>query len=303
VEFRKPILIHHKAEYSGQAVPGSLTALRECLEAGAKYIEIDIIPIADGNFVLFHDSALEEGTDGAGLVINKTSAELKKLHYTLNGKTTTEPLGFLSQAAELAARTATFEELQLDLKPYAMLTDGHLAALRDAIRPIKDRVRISSEADWLIRRLHTFDPSLRLGFDPSFYLDIPEEEHGVIACSVLPAGAYGYCDAHPLAWQRWGETAEYLALRAGTLSLLVPPDCCWYLRADLLRQILADGFDFIDYLHRRGEKVAAWTIHENQPQDLEKARYLARAGIDLLTAANAPRLAALMQASGLAVSL
>jgi glycerophosphoryl diester phosphodiesterase len=35
--------------------PNSLSALRHCLQAGARFVEVDIMPLADRDFALLHD--------------------------------------------------------------------------------------------------------------------------------------------------------------------------------------------------------------------------------------------------------
>ena len=44
------LLIHHAANRGKPFRPASLRGLRECLEAKARIMEIDIIPLADGDF-------------------------------------------------------------------------------------------------------------------------------------------------------------------------------------------------------------------------------------------------------------
>jgi hypothetical protein len=111
-----------------------------------------------------------------------------------------------------------------------------LERLVTEIQPIKDRGRVTSVADWALRRLRALDADLPLGFDPLLYLDVSPhqaEEHGP-AVPPCRTGAYGYWDDHPLATRRWGKTANYLAARAEALWAQVPPGGIWYIRAGLL---------------------------------------------------------------------
>ncbi|MCJ7694253.1 MAG: hypothetical protein MUO40_02405, partial [Anaerolineaceae bacterium] len=55
-------LIHHAANRDHPFPAGSLSAVRSCLESGAAFVEIDVLPIADNSFVLLHDLDLSETT-------------------------------------------------------------------------------------------------------------------------------------------------------------------------------------------------------------------------------------------------
>jgi len=52
------LLIHHAASGQTPRPPNSLWALQACLEAGARAVEVDISPLADGEFVLLHGQCL-----------------------------------------------------------------------------------------------------------------------------------------------------------------------------------------------------------------------------------------------------
>ena len=49
---------------------------------GVKVVEIDVWKTVDGDFAVFHDSALDDKTTGTGKVEDKTLAELKTLSFT-----------------------------------------------------------------------------------------------------------------------------------------------------------------------------------------------------------------------------
>jgi glycerophosphoryl diester phosphodiesterase len=166
-----------------------------------------------------------------------------------------------------------------------------------ALQPVKDRVRVTSGADWALRRLRDLDADLALGFDPLLYLEWkpPAESarHGERQRTRPPfrLGVYGYRDDHPLASRRWGETADYLAARAEALWVQAPTGAIWYIHAGLLACALDDGFDWIADLHARGTEVDAWTLDPDRPEHVALARRLMAAGIDRITTNNAPALA------------
>jgi glycerophosphoryl diester phosphodiesterase len=254
-------------------------------------VEVDLCPLADGNFALLHDRLLEHSTDGSGPVNAHTTDQIRDLRLMWRGIVTNEPVGLLDQALDLVACHPHPLELQLDLKPYTPLSDRILSHLVATLQPVKDRVRVTSVADWTLRRLRHHDADLPIGFDPLLYLDVsPHEMEDGLPTPPLRQGAYGYWDDHPLAIERWGTTAEYLAARAQALWLQAPSGAIWYIRASLLSRILEDGFDWIATLHNWGVQVTAWTLNAHDPNNLQLAQQLAEAGVDRITTDNAPEL-------------
>lgn len=284
------LLVYHAARGDRGHVPNSIRGLQACLDEGARVIEVDISPLADGEFLLFHDSLMENGTTGSGLVSAHTADQIRGLRLTQKGVVTDEPVGLLSQALELVARHPHAVELQLDLKPYSFLPETVLSRLVAALQPVKDRVRVTSVADWALRRLHAMDAAIPLGFDPLFYLDVslPDDASGEQSVPPYQVGAYGYRDDHPLAARRWGQTADYLAARAEALWAQAPLGDVWYIRGKLLARALEDGFDWIANLNARGVQVDAWTLDPARPSDVPLARHLLAAGVDRITT-NAPQ--------------
>ncbi len=84
---------------------------------------------------------------------------------------------------------------------------------------------------------------------------------------------------------------EYLAMRAEGLAAQASAGT-WYVRATLLARMLADGFDWIDWLHLHGIQVAAWTLNPNQPHHIALARRLSVLGVDRITTDDPAGLAA-----------
>lgn len=276
-----PLFIHHAATQGGRFPPSSLSGLAACLAAGAAVVEVDVVPLADGDFALLHDGRLDACTDGAGPVAAATADQVRRLRLRWRGALTDEPVATLSQAVALATTHPGLVELQLDLKPHAPLTHATLARLIQVVQPIRSQVRVTSVADWALRRLRALDPGLALGFDPLLYLDLertPDDER------IPPqhTGVYGYLDDHPLATDRWGSTQDYLAARADALAAQVTTDI-WYVRATLLARMFADGFDLIAWSHGHGMAVAAWTLNPDQPHHVALARQLIGLGVDRIT--------------------
>ena len=287
-----PVLIHHAAKRGHNHPPSSLRAIRACLDADARVIEVDISPLADGDFLLFHGQHLEDGTDGSGLVAAQTTSEVSRLHYTRSGGENAEPVGMLSQAMELLLHHSQPVELQLDLKPYAPLTDSVLMDLLRTIEPVKERIRVTSPADWALRRLRVLDSDLPLGFDPLLYIEAGTSVERNPHKPPFRLGEYGYWDDHPLASRRWGETKEYLAIRAEALWVQSPSDAVWYLPAQTLELTLNDGFDWINFLHGCGAEVDVWTLNPDRSEHITVAQRMIASGIDRITTTDAPAMAA-----------
>jgi glycerophosphoryl diester phosphodiesterase len=218
-------LIHHAANCSHHHPSGSLSALVHCLSAGAKYIEIDVIPLADGSFALLHDQHLEAATDGKGLAPQMTRAQVSRLHYKVDGQVTDEPVGFLEDAIDLLRQHPHTQRLQLDLKPFSLLTEPTLQSFLQILHPVLERVQVTSVADWILRTLAQRVPGLALGFDPLLYLDIVEETPRPENIPPFRVGAYGLLDDHPLSAYQWGPPAEYFAERAESLLVQAPGGC------------------------------------------------------------------------------
>lgn len=282
--------VRHAARCSSAHPPSSLAGIRACLAAGAELVEVDIQALAGGDYALLHDALLEESTTGRGPTGLHTAAQVRKLGLTLGGAATGERVALLSQVVEILQSEPLPVELQLDLKvhPTAPGAEAQLGELARLVAPLGNRVRVSSTADWVLRRLHALAPHLALGFDPLLYLDRREPD----PAPPFRTGAYGYRDDHPLAAVCWGPPHEYLLERAEALWAQVPFAGVWYIRGTMLAAALSDGFDWTAFLHARRALVTAWTLDAARPSDVETVQRLIAAGVDRITTNDAPALAA-----------
>ena len=73
-----PIPEAHRG-YSARYPENTLLAFQKAIAAGAKSIELDIHPSADGQFMVIHDASLERTSNGQGEVAQHSAAELAKL--------------------------------------------------------------------------------------------------------------------------------------------------------------------------------------------------------------------------------
>lgn len=281
-------LVLHAANYDHHIPAGSLSGLEVSLQAGINWIEVDAIPLKDGDFALLHDPKLENISNLSGNVAEQTAEILQQLKY----KGSEHHLGTLSQAVALLQKYPIDGFLQLDLKPYAPLTPTSMSNLVKLIRPVEHAIMVSSVADWAIRLLRRIAPDLSLGFDPLLYLDLVGEEPREEGIPPFRVGAFGYLDDHPLAVQRWGKTGEYFAARAEALLQQVPPDITWFLNAQLLDEAMLAGFDWIKYLHETGNTIDAWTLDLDR---CELAVRIKKSGVDFITTNQLPEMLACLE--------
>src|SRR5204863_5059208 len=118
-------------------------------------------------------------------------------------------------------------------------------------------------------------PTLPMGFTITQYLDgVPETTRPDAIPGVR--GAYGYLDAHPLARQRYGPTADYLRDRLTGLLRLVPGVRDLHVRLLAVERMLDDGFsDLAQLVHGQGALLDVWTLNAETPDwraRLERAR-------------------------------
>lgn len=276
-------LILHSANIDHNLPPGSLIALEKSLKAGVSRIEVDVIPLQDGDFALLHDSQLEHLSDSKGAVTDYSSKEIQSFTY----KDSVHKLGTLRQAVDLIQSHTLDGFFQLDLKPYAPLTPASMRDLVQIIQPIHEVVMVSSVADWAVRLLKRLSPSLKLGFDPLLYLDLVEDEPREEGVPPFRVGAFGYLDEHPLAIQRWGSLNDYFEARAEALIQQVPSGITWFINAQLLEEASIAGFNWVEFLQKNGNTVNAWTLDMDRVQ---LAKKMVALGVDFITTNQLPEM-------------
>src|SRR4051812_2601069 len=115
----------HSANWDPSLPENSLQALEVCLRAPVARAEIDLVPLADRDFLLYHDSVLDRGSTGTGPVGELTSDGARKLRLRAYrhddegdalAPATDLPLGQLSDVVALMLSTAAPTVLQLDMK-------------------------------------------------------------------------------------------------------------------------------------------------------------------------------------------
>lgn len=272
----------HMGTLSGRHRRNSMPAIRECLEAGAARIEIDVHSLDGPDYIVYHDRHLESLTDGKGSIGRVTADTVRTVHFI------GDPLDRPPLLSEVIAAARDHDtELQLDLKDWRLLSDERLQTLCDVVAPMKDRIIVSSGQDWNLRRLHGADPDLRTGFDPGHYLDYAIEGSDVI----LPhrMGAYGYRDDNPLAFGRTEPTRDYLRERMRMLLLMVPGARELFFNFRMVLQMLDDGFNPAEWLHERGIALTVWTPDYSGAESCRWLERLMDAGVDHVTTNTTPK--------------
>src|SRR5579859_1516706 len=163
---RPPVIVHHMAALEPGYVPNSLKAVRACLENNAAVIEIDVTALATDDFLLVHDPYLESETNGFGPVQALMPAKARQLHYKQRGQVTGEPVALLQDVVKLFLDASGTTRLQIDWKDVIPFPNAEpYERLIRLIKPLGERVIVSTGADWQLRRLRRLAPWLDLGFD------------------------------------------------------------------------------------------------------------------------------------------
>jgi glycerophosphoryl diester phosphodiesterase len=281
-----PRIVHHMGAIESQPYPpNSLERIQASLKANADVIEIDVVALADGDYLLVHDPVLESETDGSGAVGQCAAADARQLHYPATDKTEQVPVALLSGVVKAFAAHGGSTGLQIDFKNEVPFQSREpMERFVKLIEPLEQRVIVSTGADWQLRLMRRLAPKLRLGFDVHHYIDSHGSNSEVGSVSYpRSVGAYGYWDDHPLAGERFTTTEDYLRARVENLVALVPGVEIFYLHYGLILTAYRDGFNWADELANYGVQLDAWTVDLKGPESEEWPRRLADAHVSLIT--------------------
>lgn len=272
----RPVIVHHKANLDNPKYPpNSLEAVRASLEAGADCVEVDILALAAGDYLVVHDERLESETTGSGPVSACTPEQARTLYIRRYDEDEDNPerypVPLLSEVVALLETYPGPARLQLDFKNFTPFPgDEPLQRLIELVRPLGERVIVTSCADWQLRRLRRLAPWLNVGFDILFYLDWRDPNHEYDPRQPpFQEGAYGYFDDHLLAGGQVWPVREYLADRCEALARLVPGVSALYINHNVLMRGLDDGFNWAEALATQGIQTVAWTL------DADNSRHMA----------------------------
>lgn len=281
----------HRCLWSGAYLENSLPAIAECYRERVARAEIDLQPLADGDFLVLHDMELDDSTTGAGPVAALTRHQAEALRLRVADRISSEHPPLFSMVVDLIREEVSARPsptlLELDLGTYYPLTWPQAEELVRLVASIKEHVFVNGY-DWNMRRLLTVDPTLPVAYDLLPYLDWLPDGDPLEALLGLPRGAYGYLDAYPLARERRLPVAEYLADRLEVLSRLVPGAREVHIHLETFEHMLDDGVAVADICHRAGLRFDVWTLDAGMPDWRERLARVLAAGADVITS-NTPR--------------
>lgn len=264
--------------------PNSLEAIQHCLRAGVPHVEIDVVALADSDYLLVHDWTLDGETTGSGLTDACTLLQAHSLRIRHDGRETPYHVPVLSEVIEAFVQHGGEARLQIDFKnliPFP--TTEPLERLLRIIEPLGERVLVSSGADWQLRRMRRIAPWLVIGLEVQLHLDWDESADRDPHVPPYKRGAYGYYDDSLIAAQRVWPTVDYLWDRCQTLIGLVPRVSTFYVNHHLLARSLDDGFNWAEALHAVGIKLDAWTMDVTNLVAMANLPRLVAAGVDQIT--------------------
>ena len=140
----------------------SLGCIAKGIEAGAKWIEVDVHLSADGEIVVCHDTSVDRTTDGSGYISETGYTQLRRLRLKDgDGNLTDEHLPTLDEVLDLIEGKAG---LLLEIKHSRHSRPGIEQACVDCIRRhgASDRVVIQSFDDEVLEEVHRLAPEIRL---------------------------------------------------------------------------------------------------------------------------------------------
>lgn len=297
MSLHKPALVCHKGLIDDHAFPpNSLEAIAHGLRAGVQHVEIDVVALANDDYLLVHDWTLEGETTGSGPTDACTLAQARNLRIRHDDRETHYRVPVLSDVIALFAQHGGNTHLQIDFKnliPFP--TPEPLERLLRIIEPLGERVLVSSGADWQLRQMRRMAPWLEIGLEVQLHLDWDEGTDRDPRLPPHQRGAYGYYDDSLVAARHIWPVVEYLRDRCETLISLAPRISTFYVNHHLLARSLDDGFNWAEALHEVGIKLDAWTMDATDPVAMANLPRLVAAGVDQVTTNTPLALARVLQ--------
>lgn len=135
----------------------TLASFRSAVELGVDMIECDVHLSSDGQLVVIHDHTLDRTTDGTGLVVQRTLAELRRLDAGGG-----ERLPVLSEVCELARdRVGLCVEIKQIPIPYPGLEERLVECL--AQLGMLEQTAVISFHHGAVKRLKELEPRIAVG--------------------------------------------------------------------------------------------------------------------------------------------
>lgn len=253
---RSAVLKWHRARRRASDAAFTTRRILEGLRAGAS-VEIDINPLACGDFAVIHDATLDRETTGHGPVAEMDGQAFGQLRRrNEDGSPTDEAALTLSALARaLGDAAGPGALLQLDLKCGDRdLTPRHAAGLAASLAPMRGDVILSGGDAAAVLRLTGAVPGLLQGFDPC---------HDDSVVDLARSGDFGAFAATALA--------------------AAPDAAMIYLDLRLPLLAAGQGADLIAPFRRAGKRVDCYTLPATTADIAAIARQLLALGADQIT--------------------
>lgn len=242
------------------------------------WIEIDVQALKDtADFLMVHDSVLENETTGSGDVGECSLEEAKQLRVKDHPEYAP---GLLSELIPLLADYSHKPCMQLDFKNlYPFPTDEPIMRFVEMIRPLMGQIHVSSSADWQLRKLKQIAPWIEIGFEIELYFDLRRKDRQYDPNQPpYREGAYGYHDDSLLSLSKIWPEVDYLEDRCTVLLNQVPGISTLYVNHRLMTRSLDVGFNWAEVANAQGITLSTWTLDADNPAAVKNAPRLLDAG-------------------------
>jgi glycerophosphoryl diester phosphodiesterase len=246
----------HRARRQAGDMAFSPARITQGLAVGAS-VEVDIHPLACGDWAVIHDATLDRETTGQGPVAAMTAADLAGAYLRDGaGASSGVPVGTLSRLVRDAARgdIGAGALLQLDLKVDTdALTPGNVAGFAAAVAPIAAHLILSGGDAGAVLRLANA-AGVAVGYDP----------------------------CHAQASVDLARTGRFDAFASEALAAM-PDARMIYLDRHLVALAAARGADLVAPFRAAGRQVDVYTFRDTGPADLAAARAAVALRADQIT--------------------
>jgi glycerophosphoryl diester phosphodiesterase len=135
-------LVAHRG-YPKRFPDNSLSGIRAALDAGARYLEVDVQVSRDGTAWLFHDASLERVCGVPGRLVDLDDRAIEGLRAAERARFgeafADEPVARLAELAALLAERDGVHTF-VELKPASVEARGRAEAVRATLEPLTDHV-------------------------------------------------------------------------------------------------------------------------------------------------------------------
>ncbi|WP_211830093.1 glycerophosphoryl diester phosphodiesterase [Kistimonas asteriae] len=158
-------IIGHRGNAS-QAPENTLASIRKAHEAGAQWVEIDVVLLGDGNLVIHHDQSLRRCTNGKGRLLRSNLETIRKLDAGswFSPDFAGERIPTLVEALALIQELGLGLNLEIKMHRHSVkaLVEPVIATLRTHWKD-NDKLILSSFSHEALLQCHALAPEFRLG--------------------------------------------------------------------------------------------------------------------------------------------